>query len=138
MSCIFRVGAIFIEMSRYSLLLIPNEVRAFEFTSSYMPMTISGSFVSPRRTATPEQYVGNPFLMNSALDKLDHAFGEVMIILEREAASQGRDIGANPFFNKLRSWKNELEQIRLGEEELPDTFERAPPKEGQEGGMFTD
>lgn len=76
--------------------------------------------------------------MNNALDKLDHAFGEVMVILEQEAVSQCRDIGGNPFFNKVRSWKDELEKIRLGEEELPDTLECVPPKEGQEGGMFTD
>jgi len=138
MSCTFGESAVLIEMSRYSPLLIPNAVRAYEFTGSYMPMSFVGAIVSPRRAATPEQYVGNPFLMNTALDKLDHAFGEVMTILDQEAASQGRDIGGNPLFNKLRSWKNELEKIRLGEEELPDTLERALPKEGQAGGMFTD
>jgi len=76
--------------------------------------------------------------MNSALDKLDHAFGEVLVILEQEASSQGRDIRGNSLFSKLRGWKDELEKIRLGEKGLSDTFERVPLKEGQEGGLFTD
>ncbi|KIM41851.1 hypothetical protein M413DRAFT_27415 [Hebeloma cylindrosporum] len=97
-----------------------------------------GPFVSPRRTATPEQFVGNPFLMSSALDKLDHAFGEVMLILEQEATTQGRAIAGNPLYDKMMSWRDELEKMRLGEEELPDTLDRTPPTEGQEGGMFTD
>jgi len=76
--------------------------------------------------------------MNSALDKLDHAFGEVIVILEQEDNSQGRNNGSNLLLNKLRSWRNELERIRLGEEELPPTVAHAQTKEGQEGGMFTD
>jgi len=133
----FWEGEVLIEMSRYFPLLIPNEVRSVH-DQLYAKMTFSGPFVSPRRAATPEQFAGNPFLMNNALDKLDHAFGEVMVILEQEASSQGRDIGGNSLFSKLRSWKDELERIRLGEEESSDTFEPAPPKEGQEGGLFTD
>ena len=76
--------------------------------------------------------------MNNVLDKLDHAFGEVIVILEQEDSSQGRDSGGNPLLNKLRSWRNELERIRLGEEELPDSLMHSQIKEGQEGGMFTD
>jgi hypothetical protein len=76
--------------------------------------------------------------MNSALDKLDHAFGEVIAILEQEDDSQGRNSGGNPFLNKLSSWRNELERIRLGEGERPDILVHAQTKDGLEGGMFTD
>ncbi|KAF8968798.1 hypothetical protein BDZ97DRAFT_1914594 [Flammula alnicola] len=96
------------------------------------------SVVSPRQT-TPIQYVGNPFLMNNALDKLDHAFGEVITILEQENRSQDREEIGNGLLHKFKSWRDELERLRLGEEALKsETIIDEPGPAEREGGMFTD
>ncbi|KDR78287.1 hypothetical protein GALMADRAFT_138397 [Galerina marginata CBS 339.88] len=95
--------------------------------------------ITPRRT-TPEQYVGNPFMMNTALDKLDHAFGEVIATFEQEDRSQDRGDEGNPLLHKFKSWRVELERIRRGEEELPppDGLAQPQPRHQGEGGTFAD
>ncbi|KAJ3492508.1 hypothetical protein NLJ89_g11220 [Agrocybe chaxingu] len=92
--------------------------------------------VSPKRN-TPDKFVGNPFLMNSALDKVDHSLGEVISVLEQEERSQDRQGGDNALLRKFRSWRNELDNIRMGEEEIP-VPNRAPEITSEAGGMFTD
>jgi len=74
--------------------------------------------------------------MNGALDKVDHAFGEVIAVLEQEERSQDRQSGGNALLHKFKSWRNEL---RTGEEilSLP-TRAADPPGITQEGGMFAD
>ena len=96
---------------------------------------------SPRRR-TPDQFVGNPFLLNTALDKLDHAFGEVIALLEQEDRSQDRGDEGNPLLHRFKNWRIDLEKIRRGEEEFPPAdsipLSQPQPQPGQEGGMFAD
>jgi len=88
---------------------------------------------------TPDQFVGNPYLMNGALDKVDHAFGEVIAVLEQEERSQDRQSGGNALLHKFKSWRNELERMRTGVDNLSlPTRAADPPGITQEGGMFAD
>jgi len=95
---------------------------------------------------TPEQYVGNPFLMNAALDKLDHAFGEVISILEQETNSNStgpvEDTSGSALLEKFRNLRSEVERTRLGDESLPERLPSTRPVSvnalKQEGGMFAD
>ncbi|KAF8154198.1 hypothetical protein B0H34DRAFT_720832 [Crassisporium funariophilum] len=91
---------------------------------------------SPHRS-TPDFLIGNPFLMNNALDKVDHAFNNIITILESEARSQDRSENGNPLLLKFKDWRDELIRIRSGEETLAWSESHAPVQE-QEGGMFTD
>ncbi|KAH9477124.1 hypothetical protein JR316_0011040 [Psilocybe cubensis] len=93
---------------------------------------------TPPRRITPETYVGNPFMMNAALDKLDHAFSEVISILEQESSSQDLETGDNVLLNRFKSWRDELEMIRLGEEDLSFPQRLASPPAQNEGGLFAD
>lgn len=77
--------------------------------------------------------------MNSALDKVDHSFGEVIAVLEQEERSQDRQAGDNPLLRKFKAWRNELERIRTGEEHISlPKGGSGPPGVAQEGGMFVD
>ncbi|KAF4611770.1 hypothetical protein D9613_003922 [Agrocybe pediades] len=103
------------------------------------------SFTAPKKILTPEQYVGNPFLMNAALDRLDHAFGEVISILEQEMYSSTatlEDNSGNVLVEKFRDLRSEVERIRLGEESLPERTPSTRPvsanSKEREGGMFVD
>lgn len=93
---------------------------------------------TPPKRIIPEKYVGNPFMMNAALDKLDHAFSEVISILEQENSSQDIDNGGNVLLNRFKSWRDELEMIRLGEEDLPLPERLASPPVQHDGGLFAD
>ncbi|KAF9529136.1 hypothetical protein CPB83DRAFT_853293 [Crepidotus variabilis] len=86
---------------------------------------------------TPDKFVGNPYLMNNALNKVDHAFGEVIAILEQEDRSQDRSSSDDALIRKFRAWRSELEDMRTGDKDV------SLPAQGsslvsQEGGMFTD
>ncbi|KAF4568294.1 hypothetical protein EYR36_010304 [Pleurotus pulmonarius] len=89
-------------------------------------------------TVGSHQFTGNPFLIKSALQKLDHAIGEVVDLLENEGQSVGGSADGDTFVHKLRSWKMELESVRANHGGCGDHHEAvsAPPE--TEGGMFTD
>ncbi|GLB44210.1 hypothetical protein LshimejAT787_1601400 [Lyophyllum shimeji] len=67
--------------------------------------------ISPPPTG-PEQYIGNPFLMNGALRKVDHAFGEVIAILESEENSHSGAHEESPLLQRFRRWREELDILR--------------------------
>lgn len=60
----------------------------------------------------PEKYIGNPFLMNGALRKVDHAFGEVITILESEENSHSGADEESPLLQRFRQWREELDILR--------------------------
>ncbi|KAF8064027.1 hypothetical protein FPV67DRAFT_198784 [Lyophyllum atratum] len=67
--------------------------------------------ITPPNTG-PEQYIGNPFLMNGALRKVDHAFGEVITILESEENSHSGAEEESPLLLRFRQWRDELDMLR--------------------------
>ncbi|TFK36535.1 hypothetical protein BDQ12DRAFT_699583 [Crucibulum laeve] len=84
--------------------------------------------ISPTPNPGIEQAIGNPFLMNNALQKLDHALGDVLEILENEESAQGSSREENTLLWKFREWKDDLQRMRSGNVTASE----------QEGGMFTD
>ena len=103
--------------------------------------------IAPFRTESrpqhsPEAYVGNPFLIRNALDRVDHEFSTVITILEKEEEAQGYQdarSASNPLLERFREWRDELTELRMG-------GEGEPPLRGRsgsgvpvdEGGMFND
>jgi hypothetical protein len=79
--------------------------------------------------------------MNAALGKLEHALGEIILILEQEDKAENRAKSANPFLQRFREWRDEYEQLRTvglpvpssPERELDET-EDAP----RQSGLFAD
>ncbi|KDQ23915.1 hypothetical protein PLEOSDRAFT_1108386 [Pleurotus ostreatus PC15] len=89
-------------------------------------------------TVGNDQFTGNPFLIRSALQKLDQAIGEVVDMLENEGQAVGGSAEEDTFVHKLKSWKMELEKLR-GNHRSGESHQEAvsaPPE--TEGGMFTD
>ncbi|PPR02314.1 hypothetical protein CVT24_011652 [Panaeolus cyanescens] len=92
-----------------------------------------------------ELMIGNPYLMKTALDKLDHAFSDVLSVIEQERLSQNA-LDADPFLaDTIAGWKAQLEEIRLkrtvrvvndSAEESVEPFES--PDSAEQGGLFAD
>ncbi|KAF7373597.1 hypothetical protein MSAN_00570100 [Mycena sanguinolenta] len=89
-----------------------------------------------------------PYLMNNAFKKLDHSLGEIIALLEGEAASYLLD-EENPLLQKFRVWREELDNIRAAGGRNPAAYaqlatpsrSRSPPRSrdvDREGGLFVD
>lgn len=103
-----------------------------------------------------EALIGNPFLMRSALEKVDRALLDVVSILEQEESSNGGSYtkSEHNLLEKFQSWRREVEEIResqtsrdssrsQGREQ--ETSARDHPKRSSdgpttshEGGLFAD
>ncbi|KAG5651313.1 hypothetical protein H0H81_009114 [Sphagnurus paluster] len=88
-----------------------------------------------------ENFIGNPFLMNMALCKLDHAVGEVIAILESEESASGAGENEGHLMQKFLRWREELDMLRGGLT-TPSVTSRASPRtrsrSPQPGGIFID
>ncbi|KAJ7730676.1 hypothetical protein DFH07DRAFT_848497, partial [Mycena maculata] len=73
---------------------------------------------SPASDFNSPRYVGNPYLMHGAFKKLDHALGEVIVVLEGEEASSLLD-EENPLLQKFKEWREELDKIRAADGRSP-------------------
>lgn len=72
------------------------------------------------------------------MQKLDHAIGEVVDVIENEGQAVGGTAEGGTFVRKLKSWKIELEKVQ-GNHGSSGGYQEAvsaPPE--TEGGMFTD
>ncbi|TFK36531.1 hypothetical protein BDQ12DRAFT_609683, partial [Crucibulum laeve] len=76
------------------------------------------------------------FLMNNALQKLDHALGDILEILENKESAQGYSREENTLLWKFREWMDGLERTSSGNMAELGTVDVMASK--QEGGMFTD
>ncbi len=90
--------------------------------------------------STPDRFVGNPYLIHNALSKVDHAFGDVIAVLEQEKSSQETQDDA--LLEKFRMWRNDLQDIRSGKVQIrssgcPDK-EKTLKRPYHEGGLFVD
>lgn len=91
---------------------------------------------SPR--STPGRFVGNPYLIRSALNKVDHAFSEVIAVLEQEGKSEDEEDG---LLEKIMMWRDELQDIRSGKVQIRASGSRGQATVKQpyhEGGLFVD
>jgi hypothetical protein len=58
--------------------------------------------------------IGNPFLLNSAFEKLDQALGDLIQIIEKEESSVGATARQDTLLEKFRGWRSELGVFRAG------------------------
>lgn len=93
---------------------------------------------TPPRSTPPENYLGNPYLMRGALDKVDRAIGHMISILQGEEISQGGSREENVLLQKFKGWRSELDLIRFGNLSPPVPSNIGPTEPAQEGGMFID
>ncbi|KAF8895814.1 hypothetical protein CPB85DRAFT_1329278 [Mucidula mucida] len=76
-------------------------------------------------------FIANPFLMNEAFGKLDHALGEVITVLENEeGGSESR------LLRQFLGWRDQLDTIRTGKRTPSRSPARHTPE--REGGLFVD
>ncbi|KAL0952467.1 hypothetical protein HGRIS_006735 [Hohenbuehelia grisea] len=91
---------------------------------------------SPPPTEGWQKYMGNPYLMQTTLQKLEHSLNEAISVFEKE---QGAGTAEGDFLGTLRGWRTELERhfsSRPNPLKGHAVSEDIPPK--REGGMFTD
>ncbi|KAF5329688.1 hypothetical protein D9619_008946 [Psilocybe cf. subviscida] len=121
---------------------VENPGRRYAFVQVFPKTDPSrGSFASPPPQITLNQYVGNPFLMNAALGKFEHALGEVILILEQEDKAENRAESANPFLKRFREWRDEFDNLRTVGLPVPPSPEREANGTGgapRHGGLFAD
>jgi hypothetical protein len=97
---------------------------------------VAAAPITPSQTGS-DHYIGNPYLMHGAMQKVDRAFGEVIAILESEESSHGDFPQQNPLLEKFREWREELDVLRGGTRTPP--VRRAPSQSPEDrGGIFVD
>ncbi|KAJ3574863.1 hypothetical protein NP233_g1489 [Leucocoprinus birnbaumii] len=80
--------------------------------------------------------VGNPFLLQSALERIDEELSKVLVILQDEEKSQGGSRKEESLIAKFKGWREELGGMMRGE-----PSHAAPPPHvatAGGGGMFID
>ncbi|KIY67628.1 hypothetical protein CYLTODRAFT_422347, partial [Cylindrobasidium torrendii FP15055 ss-10] len=85
-------------------------------------------------------YFGNPFLMNEAFSKLDHALSDVIHILEDEEPANSEQ-SDNRMLNLFSDWRDQLDSIRTGKKSSSSrSISRTPARRSpeNEGGLFVD
>lgn len=93
----------------------------------------------------PTSTISNPFLLNSAYEKLDQALDDVIQLIEKEENSVGGAVKRDTPLEKLRRWRWELGVIRA--EGMGNKMDRVKTKKtsgvggsdlAQAGGLFAD
>ncbi|KXN85237.1 hypothetical protein AN958_11512, partial [Leucoagaricus sp. SymC.cos] len=80
--------------------------------------------------------VGNPFLLQSALEKVDRGLVSVLVILKEEERAQGVSQKDEALIKKFQGWRDELGEIMTTGSSGPPHAVSASGEYA--GGMFTD
>jgi len=67
---------------------------------------------------------------------VDHAFGDVIAVLEQEKSSQETQDDA--LLEKFRMWRDELQDIRSGKVQIRSSGRKTNDGPCHEGGLFVD
>ena len=82
------------------------------------------------------QILSNPFVLNDALNALDHALTRVISTIENDADASGASAESGSLLSKFRGWQGELVGLRKGAHGAQEAEE--PQGHASQGGMFTD
>ncbi|KAH7927183.1 hypothetical protein BV22DRAFT_1118398 [Leucogyrophana mollusca] len=81
--------------------------------------------------------LGNPYLLEGALEKLEHSIGDVIDLIESESAAVGGSRKEGALLQKLSDWRDEVSTLRAGQSRGAQAYEQSSsPAKGE--GMFTD
>lgn len=58
--------------------------------------------------------IGNPYLLEHVLEKLDGSIGEVINIIDEETSSQGASSQEVQIMEKLKGWRDDIMILRTG------------------------
>ncbi|KAI6118199.1 hypothetical protein F5141DRAFT_606788 [Pisolithus sp. B1] len=78
--------------------------------------------------------IGNPYLFEDALRKLENSLDDLIQIVGSEQKASGGSQKAAGLLQKFENWKDELRAVRA--DRSPDYHER--PQSGASGGLFID
>ncbi|KAI5992410.1 hypothetical protein EDD15DRAFT_986138 [Pisolithus albus] len=92
--------------------------------------SIPGSGTQPGTSCV----IGNPYLFEDALQRVENSLDHVIQIIESEQKASGGADQATDILEKFESWKDELRAIRA--DRSPGYPER--PRSGASGGLFND
>ncbi|KAH7882685.1 hypothetical protein F5I97DRAFT_1907559 [Phlebopus sp. FC_14] len=101
--------------------------------SAAPPATVPGSGEPPVTTSI----IGNPYLLDSALNRLDSSLTDLISIISNEEAAVGSSSKELRFLEKFQSWKSELSDMRTSHGKYYLTSEEAAVS-ADEGGLFAD
>ncbi|KIK43693.1 hypothetical protein CY34DRAFT_11544 [Suillus luteus UH-Slu-Lm8-n1] len=93
----------------------------------------------PGTGSNPESgfIIGNPYLLEHALEKLEGSIGEVINIIDREMSSQGTSDREVQIMEKLKGWRDDITILRTrGGEGLQTSRIKCTAAEGD--GLFVD
>lgn len=81
--------------------------------------------------------IGNPYLLERALEKLEGSIGEVINIIDGEMSSQGTSDREVQIMEKLKGWRDDITILRTrGGEGLQTSRIKCTAAEGD--GLFVD
>lgn len=92
--------------------------------------SIPGSGTQPGTSCV----IGNPYLFEDALQRVENSLDHVIQIIESEQKASGGADQATDILEKFEGWKDELRAIRA--DRSPGYPER--PRSGASGGLFND
>ncbi|KAG1740632.1 hypothetical protein EDB19DRAFT_764149 [Suillus lakei] len=81
--------------------------------------------------------IGNPYLFERALEKLDGSIGEVINIIDEEISYQGASSREVQMIEKLKGWRNDITNLRAGGGKGLQTS-RISSAATEGGGLFVD
>ncbi|TBU39174.1 hypothetical protein BD309DRAFT_872837, partial [Dichomitus squalens] len=83
--------------------------------------------------------LGNPYVLEEAFSKLDHALTELITKIQGEERRVGAGTSEEALVRKFTGWRDELTQIRRGQGGATGTRRDANEAAGRkEGGLFAD
>lgn len=84
------------------------------------------------------QILSNPFVLNEALDALDHALARAISTIENDADASGASAEGETLLLKFRGWQDELVGLRKKGARDGEEVGSGPQGNASQGGMFTD
>jgi len=81
----------------------------------------------------PSSVIGNPYLLEDALRRLDSSLNDLIRIVQDEEAAVGSSRKENKYLDKFQSWRDELRVMRNPQSSYYLTSEQAVVSEGGDG-----
>ncbi|KAH9943755.1 hypothetical protein B0H21DRAFT_477609 [Amylocystis lapponica] len=84
----------------------------------------------------PMNTLGNPYVLNGALEALDRSLGDLISTIQREETSVGSSNDSEALLRKFELWRQEVMDLRAGRTSVDKKAGAGPTSQG--GGLFSD